>query len=81
MENSIASIIFRIHALTQELMVNYNGTIEDVQIEVVNDAAEELLAVLDINSIKRAFVNMYFAGLLMGNETHKHENKQFKINK
>jgi hypothetical protein len=64
MENDLGRIVWQIGAYTEDLKVNYNGTLEDIEIASVNAVADDLLKDMKPDEIKKAMVNMYFAGQL-----------------
>jgi hypothetical protein len=68
MKNDLGEIVWQIGAYESDLKMNYNGTLEDIEIECVYSTAEKLLNELGeierFDEVKKAMVNMYFSGKL-----------------
>jgi hypothetical protein len=62
MENNVDIIVWQIGAYIEDLKMNYAGTIEDIEIASVNAVADDLLKDMKPDEIKKAMINMYFAG-------------------
>lgn len=64
MENDLGRIVWQIGAYMEDLKINYDGTIEDIEIASVDAVVNELLKDANADEINKIMMNMYFAGKL-----------------